>query len=102
MLLAVVLLKYFYKSRTQRHIKKQSNITNEESYAILQKPTNATFISKETVETNAKTEGIRQAGKVIYVEPTLVKDTETEGQKKAESVSKTMESQTTCYAETYV
>ena len=41
-------------SRTQRHIKKQSNTTNEESYAILQEPTNATFISKETMETNAK------------------------------------------------
>ena len=67
-------LKYFYMSRTQRHIKKQSNITNEESYAILQEPTNATFISKETVETNAKTEDIRQTGEVVYVEPKLLVD----------------------------
>jgi hypothetical protein len=74
-LLTVLLLKYFYMSRTQRHIKKQSNITNEESYAILQEPTNATFISKETMETNAKTEGIRQAGEVVYVKPKLVEDT---------------------------
>jgi hypothetical protein len=95
-------LKYFYMSRTQRHIKKQSNITNEESYAILQKPTNATFISKETVETNAKTEDIRQAGEVVYVEPKLVEDTETEGQKKAQSFSTTMENETNFYAETYV
>ena len=83
-------------SRTQRHIKKQSNITNEESYAILQKPTNATFIS------NAKTEDIRQAGEVVYVEPKLVEDTETEGQKKAQSFSTTMENETNFYAETYV
>ena len=58
-------------SRTQRHIKKQSNITNEESYAILQKPTNAAFISKETLERNAKKKSVRQAGKVVYVESTL-------------------------------
>ena len=89
-------------SRTQRHIKKQSNITNEESYAILQEPTNATFISKETMETNAKTEGIRQTGEVVYVEPKLVEDTETEGQKKAQSFSTTMENETNFYAETYV
>ena len=48
-------------SRTQRHIKKQSNITNEESYAILQKPTNAAFISKETLETNEEKKSVRQA-----------------------------------------
>ena len=93
---------YWLICRTQRHIKKQSNITNEESYAILQEPTNATFISKETMETNAKTEGIRQAGEVVYVEPKLVEDTETEGQKKAQSFSTTMENETNFYAETYV
>ena len=27
-------------------------ITNKESYALIEKPTNATFISKETMETN--------------------------------------------------
>ena len=100
--MAVLLVKYFYMSRTQRHIKKQSNITNEESYAILQEPTNATFISKKTVETNAKKEGIRQAGEVVYVEPKLVEDTETEGQKKAKSFGKIMENKTNFYAETYV
>ena len=49
-------------SRTQRHINTQSYTINEGSYAILQQPTNAAFISKETVETNEKTEGIRQTG----------------------------------------
>ena len=62
-------------SRTQRHIKSQTNTINGESYAILQEPTNATFISKETMETNAKTEGIRQAGEVVYFKPKLVEDT---------------------------
>ena len=59
-------LKYFYMSRTQRHIKKQSNITNEESYAILQKPTNAAFISKETMEGNEEKKSVRQKSKVVY------------------------------------
>ena len=53
-------------SRTQRHINTQSNTINEVSYAILQQPTNAAFIPKETVETNEKTEGIRQTGETIY------------------------------------
>ena len=89
-------------SRKQRHIKAQSNTINHgESYAI-SKPTNATFISKKTVETNAKKEGIRQAGEVVYVEPKLVEDTETEGQKKAKSFGKIMENKTNFYAETYV
>ena len=66
-------------SRKQRLTKSLHNIINEEPYAIIQKPTNAAFISKETVETNAKTEDIRQAGEVVYVEPKLVEDTETEG-----------------------
>ena len=62
-------------SRANRLLKSKTNITNEESYAILQEPTNATFISKETMETNAKTECIRQAGEVVYFKPKLVEDT---------------------------
>ena len=58
-------------SRTQRHIKKQSNITNEESYAILQEPTNATFISKKTVETNAEKTCVRQTSQIVYDESAL-------------------------------
>ena len=89
-------------SRHHRHIESHYKTINEESYDILQEPTNATFISKKTVETNAKKEGIRQAGEVVYVEPKLVEDTETEGQKKAQSFSKIMENETTGYAQTYV
>ncbi len=87
-------------SPNQRHII-FNNTNYEESHAI-SKPTTTAFISTETMETNAKTEDIRQAGEVVYVEPKLVEDTETEGQKKAQSFSTTMENETTGYAQTYV
>ena len=51
-------------SRTQRHIKSQYNTPNEESYALY-KPTNAAFITKETMETDAEKESIRQESEVI-------------------------------------
>ena len=66
--------KYLYMSRTHRHI--NHNITNEVSYAILQQPTNAAFISTEIMEANAKKEHIRQESEVIQVERTLVKNKE--------------------------
>ena len=67
-------LKYLYMSRTSRHI--NHNITNEVSYAILQQPTNAAFISTEIMEANAKKEHIRQESEVIQIERTLVKNKE--------------------------
>jgi hypothetical protein len=67
-------LKYLYMSRTSRHI--NHNITNEVSYAILQQPTNAAFISKEIMEANAEKEHIRQESEVIQIERTLVKNKE--------------------------
>ena len=51
-------------SRLLRHIKSQSNITYEEPYAIT-KPTDATFISKETMEINEETESVRQESQVV-------------------------------------
>ena len=45
-------------SRTQRLIKSQSNTINEEPYAIIKQPTNATFISTKTVETDEETESV--------------------------------------------
>ena len=38
-------------SRKLRHIKSHYNTTYEESYVNLQKPTNATFKAKETMDT---------------------------------------------------
>jgi len=90
--------KYLYMSRTQRHIKSQSNIINGEYYAILQKPTNATFIPEETMEIDEETAGIRQESEVVYTESTLAKNKKTEGQEKTESAEKTMESEPIGYA----
>ena len=57
--------KYFYMSQIQRHIKSHNNTINYgESYAI-SKPTNATFISTEIMETNEEKDRVRQAGKVV-------------------------------------
>ena len=78
-------------SRNQRHIKSQFNIINEESYA-LQKPTNATFISEETMEINEETKDIRQKSAVVYYESKLAEDKETKGQEKKEGATKIMES----------
>lgn len=66
-------------SRLLRHIKSQSNITYEEPYAIT-KPTDATFISKETMETNEEKKSIRQESKTVSYEPELVENKETKGQ----------------------
>ena len=72
--------KYLCMSRTQRHIKSQTNTINGESYAILQESTNATFISKETMETNEEKKSIRQESKTVSYEPELVENKETKGQ----------------------
>jgi hypothetical protein len=45
-------------SPKQRHIKSQSNTTYEEPYAIIERPTNATFIPTKTMETNEEKESV--------------------------------------------
>ena len=65
-------------SRTQTHIKLQLNTINEVSNAIIQKPTNAAFVSKEIMETITKKRNLRLTGKIVYVESTLVENQETE------------------------
>ena len=57
-------------SQTQRHIKSQHNTTYEESYAI-SKPTNATFISTEVMETDEEKERVRQASVIVLNESKL-------------------------------
>ena len=74
-------------SPIQRHIKSQHNITYEEPYAIIQKPTNAAFISKETMEINEETESLRQESQVVYDESKLAENKETEGQTQKEGVT---------------
>ena len=67
-------------SRKQRHIKSQSITTYEEPYAIIERPTNATFIPTQIMETNEEKTGIRQTCKLVYAESELAQDKETEGQ----------------------
>ncbi len=50
----------------QKRFEKQSNTLYEVSYAILQQPTNATFVSKETLQIDEKKEGLRQTGQNVY------------------------------------
>jgi hypothetical protein len=61
-------------SPNQRHIETQSTTTYEESYAIDQQPTNATFIPKEIMETNEEKESVRQEGEIVHDESTLAED----------------------------
>jgi len=84
-------------SRIQRHINSQYNIINEVSYAIIKRPTTATFISEEIMETNEETENIRQTSKVVYAESKLAESKKTEGQKKTKSFKKNMENETVGY-----
>ena len=65
-------------SRTKRHIESQITINYEEPYAF-KKPTTATFISKETMETNTEEECLRQESGDVYAESELVKNKETKG-----------------------
>ena len=58
-------------SPKQRHIKSQSNITYEEPYAIIERPTNATFIPTETMETNEEKKSVRQASELVPAESEL-------------------------------
>ena len=64
----------------QRHIKSQSTTTYEEPYAIIKRPTNATFIPTETMETNEEETSVRQACEFVHAESELAEDKETEGQ----------------------
>ena len=86
-------IKYLYMSRTQRHIKSQLYTINEVSNVIIQKPTNAAFVSKEIMETYKEKRNIRQTGKIVYIKSTLAQNTKTERQKKTESVNKIMENE---------
>ena len=57
-------------SQTLRHIKLQYNTTYEESYAI-SKPTTATFISTEIMETDEEKARVRQASEIVHNESKL-------------------------------
>jgi hypothetical protein len=77
----------------QRHIKSQSTINYEEPYAFT-KPTTATFISTETMETNEEKEGVRQTSETVHAQSELAENTKAEGQKETTCFVKNMESKT--------
>ena len=54
----------------QRHIKSKSITTYEELY-VIKRPTNATFISTETIETNEEKKSVRQASELVPAESEL-------------------------------
>jgi hypothetical protein len=89
-------------SRKQRLTKNQSNIIYKEPYAIIEQPTNATFIPKETMETNEEKKSVRQASKVVHAERKLVEDKKTKRQEKKASFGKIMENEAIGYAPAYV
>ena len=80
-------------SRKQRYIKSQT-INYEEPYATFKRPTNATFIPAEIMETNAEKTSVRQTSEDVYAQSGLAKDTEAEGQAETTCFVKIMESKT--------
>ena len=58
-------------SRKQRHIKSQSTTTYEEHYAIIERPTNATFIPTKIMETYEEKKSVRQASELVSAESEL-------------------------------
>ena len=58
-------------SPKQRHIESQSITTYEAPYVIIKRPTNATFIPTQTMETNEEKTSVRQACKLVHAESEL-------------------------------
>ena len=78
--------KYFYQMF--HHIDTFNHkITNREPYANLQKPTNATIISQEIMETNEEKTCIRQTSKFIHVKSRLAENKKTKRQEEKESTN---------------
>ena len=76
--------KYFYQMSLNTD-KSYHKINLKESYAVLQKPTTATVISKKTMEANEEKTNLRQKSQVIYVKSRLAKDKETKRQEEKKS-----------------
>ena len=54
-----------------RHIKSKSTTTYEEPYAIIERPTNATFIPTQTMEINEEETSVRQTCEFVPAESEL-------------------------------
>ena len=84
LLLTALPRKYFYQMSLNTD-KSYHKINLKESYAVLQKPTTATVISKEIMEANEEKTGLRQKSKVIHAKSKLVKDKKTKRQEEKKS-----------------
>ena len=85
-LLSCVFRKYFYQM-SRNTGKFNHKTTYRESYALLQKPTNATIIPKKIMENDEEKKNLRQKSKIIYFESKLAKNKKTEGQKEKKSIN---------------
>jgi hypothetical protein len=83
-------VKYLYMNLLQKRFEKQSNTLYEVSYAILQQPTNATFVSKEIIQIDEEKEGLRQTGQNVYAKSEMAENTEAERQEKETYTCKTV------------
>ena len=72
--------------------KSYHKINLKESYAVLQKPTIATIISKKTLEADEEKTNLRQKSEIIYFKSKLAKNKETKRQKKETSIKQNMAS----------
>ena len=85
-LLSHLACKYFYQmSRNTGTI--NHKITYRESYAVLQKRTNATIIPAKTMENDEEEKSLRQKSEIIYFESTLATYQKTKGQKEKKSIN---------------
>ena len=73
LLLTALPRKYFYQMSLNTD-KSYHKINLKESYAVLQKPTTATTIPKETMEANEEEASLRQKSKIIYAKSKLAKN----------------------------
>ena len=62
-------------------------ITYRESYAVLQKRTNATIIPAKTMENDEEEKSLRQKSEIIYFKSTLATYQKTKGQKETKSIN---------------
>ena len=72
---------------SQNKDKSQHKIKQKESYAVLQKSTTATIISKETMATDEEKKSLRQESTIIYVKSKLAKNTKTKRQEEKKSLN---------------
>lgn len=97
LLLTALPRKYFYQMSLNTD-KSYHKINLKESYAVLQKPTIATVISKKTLEANEEKTNLRQKSEIIYFKSKLAKNKKTKRQKEEKSTKQNISSKTIGHA----